>query len=659
MADKQTKKLSNMNFYGVSYDKYDNTDVSTDIITNIRKRFLVTKKPASNKLYRSSAGVSYVYSYNFSFERPLQWRVTKNKRVIEEIIPLNSGKYCVNFYDENGRDIKKVFFDAKHRWFKTNYYSDVDSGNLACSIVPKESDYGTVILKYVTGEVYPQHLYPGTVPSCDEVRERLLSRIPTPIIVASTDLGIVYYVPEEDRDNYEYILAEEERAYAEEHSPQIYISQEDIKTGFNLDVNDFDTSRNINRTLDISLAQSFDDNDVVTVTPALNTENIADEVMGSEVSAEEVADTFDDGSVEAAISIAVDKINRQTSLNIDTAEILNIEIGDLNDSSDESDDEIEDSLVYDKVDIDLDKQLRHIDSVLDGSSILTEERKLIVGDSVVDDDYISSIIDGIISSAFVKEDVTEVTDCIKQEPVDETISDETVSQMIDEELSVDNAREVETVTSYESDDATVDLLADTEEKSDVLPEPIVSESDIVDDNIADDEENEYHDLKDYVTINQADSIIESRGESYFYYGSLDESGRRSGRGRTLMSDGSIAYEGDYLDDKRKGTGSFYYKDGSLCYWGNWDDNVRSGFGVGVNSEDKSVHIGNWQDNKPKGTGVRFDEEGNLMFLSSSCEDKKKGITISDITDTSFVVRVWSEKDDAFVQQMINISDIIK
>ena len=126
-----------------------------------------------------------------------------------------------------------------------------------------------------------------------------------------------------------------------------------------------------------------------------------------------------------------------------------------------------------------------------------------------------------------------------------------------------------------------------------------------------------------------------------------------------MSDGNIAYEGGYADDKRSGSGSFYFKDGSLCYWGNWQDNVRSGFGVGVSSDDKAVHCGNWQDNKPLGVGARFDSEGKLVFLSTDCADKKSGFTISEFSDKSFTVCVWSEEDSAFVKRKITVDDILK
>ena len=644
MSDKGCKKLKNLFFFGVSFADYDSQDVTLDIITNIRRRFLISKKPATNKLYRSAGSESFVYSYNFSLQRPLQWRVTKNKRVMEEIVQLLSGKYCINLYDENGRDLKKTFFDSKHRWFKTNYYSPVSNETLVCSLVPKEFEEGTSLLMYMTGEIYPERLFSCTIPSCEEVRRSVLSKIPTPMITALTNAGIVYFMPEIDKENYEHVLSEEEKAYKSENSPKVYITEADAEAGFNLNVNDFDMSKNLNRTFDISLAEDFDSAELDTP---------ADEPVEEIIAEEPPVASEDDGSVDAAITDVVQQINALTSLDINADDILNFEIG-TNDNRDDIDFDVSDDYVtFADSEIGIDEQLKHIDSVLDGSSLLNSDRQLVIGDSVVDDDYISSIIDGIISSAFSADDVQNEIN-IEQDvniPVDTATENEAVFAVNNEDIDTEIQAEIH-VEVFEASIEASDVSAETEPSEDMT-------SDDEAHNLAEEILSQIASADAYLKDNPADSIIESRGEVYSYYGSLDSNGKRSGRGRTLMSDGNIAYEGEYLDDKRKGQGSFYFKDGSLCYWGNWDDNVRSGFGVGISSDDKAVHVGNWSYNKPKGAGVRFDAEGNLMFASSNCDDKKKGITISDLTDNSFTVRVWSEKDDAFIQREIKVSDLIK
>ncbi len=696
MADKQSKKLNNLFFYGVSFAEYDTVDISRDIITNIRMRFLVSGKSASNKLYRSAGDDNFVYSYNFTQGKPLQWRVVKNKHTIEEIEHLFSEKYCINYYDAKGHDIKKVFFDSKHRWFKTNYYNTVSNESLTCSLVPKEFDEGTSILKYMTGSVYPERLCSCPVPSCSEVRARVLDRIKTPVVTALTNIGIVYFVPEEDKEIYKKILHEEEERFALENAPAVYVSAEEAKGGFNLNVEAFDMSKNLNRTFDISMAEEFFAEDSEAPKPS-ETEKNMPESQPDVKSAPEIItiDTVDDGSVDAAITGVVHKINSLTSLDINADEILNIDVSGyaLQENKNDSQSENE-TITIDDSDPAIDAQLKHIDSVLDGTALINSDSKLVIGDSVVDEDYISSIIDGIISSAFSADDeVAVVNDDVVADTVHESEISEELPTLTDVTVTVDESFDSAEVSKSISTDeiqdkanaeADSDIAAD--EISDMISEKALeliskavsensdeeafgeippenseeaSETAEISQNTNEDIEPHIASTEAYIKENPADISIESRGEFYYYYGSVDENGKRSGRGRTLMSDGSIAYEGEYVDDKRKGQGSFYFKDGTLCYWGNWDNNVRSGFGVGVSSEDKAVHAGNWSDNKPAGLGIRFGSDGNLMFISSSCEDKKKGFTISDFSDTSFTVRAWSEKDEAFIQREISIKDIIK
>lgn len=115
------------------------------------------------------------------------------------------------------------------------------------------------------------------------------------------------------------------------------------------------------------------------------------------------------------------------------------------------------------------------------------------------------------------------------------------------------------------------------------------------------------------TVNNV--VIMNGNRKYYYYGELDDTGKRSGFGRTATENGKTAYEGEYANNKRNGVGSYYYKDGTLCYFGDWKDNKREGFGVGISSFDKSVHVGEFSNDKPVGDGVRFDDDGKIKFIN--------------------------------------------
>lgn len=152
-----------------------------------------------------------------------------------------------------------------------------------------------------------------------------------------------------------------------------------------------------------------------------------------------------------------------------------------------------------------------------------------------------------------------------------------------------------------------------------------------------------------------DTIIQSSGETYRYYGQLNDSHMRDGYGRTVTSEGITAYEGEYKNDKRDGFGAFYFKDGRINYVGNWIENSRNGFGVGFRGSDGSAHIGKWDKNQPDGIGARFDKDGNFIFLGNYTDGKKQGKGISLDDDNSFIVSVF--KDDKVISSY-KIDDLL-
>lgn len=120
-----------------------------------------------------------------------------------------------------------------------------------------------------------------------------------------------------------------------------------------------------------------------------------------------------------------------------------------------------------------------------------------------------------------------------------------------------------------------------------------------------------------------DKVIESENNELKYFGGLDSESKRSGYGRTSLSNGRTVYEGQYYNDMRHGNGSYYYKDGSLCYYGDWKNNSRDGVGVGVSSVNQSIHVGKWADNRPVGDGVRISKDGKIQFIDKVLSDNTK------------------------------------
>ncbi|MBR1481710.1 MAG: hypothetical protein IJ598_01940 [Ruminococcus sp.] len=136
--------------------------------------------------------------------------------------------------------------------------------------------------------------------------------------------------------------------------------------------------------------------------------------------------------------------------------------------------------------------------------------------------------------------------------------------------------------------------------------------------------------------------IKTPGGVYAYFGQLDESNQRVGRGRMTAPDGTPVYEGAYNMDKRDGFGICYYKDGSPNYVGDWSMGSRSGRGVGFRQSDGTLHAGQWTDNKPSGIGARFDNEGNFLDVCAYENGVRQGKSLSFDEQGRVLIRVWED-----------------
>ena len=152
-----------------------------------------------------------------------------------------------------------------------------------------------------------------------------------------------------------------------------------------------------------------------------------------------------------------------------------------------------------------------------------------------------------------------------------------------------------------------------------------------------------------------DKLIMADGAVYSYFGELDESGNRSGFGRTLTDLGRTAYEGRYENDKRSGNGAYFYKDGTLCYSGDWLENARHGVGVGISARDGSIHTGRWVNNKPEGNGVRMSRDGELKFV---CKELSDGQTVlmNYMADDTVVISKYDKNGAKIAEKTVSLTD---
>ncbi|MBE6734331.1 MAG: hypothetical protein E7563_03180 [Ruminococcaceae bacterium] len=661
MTDKIKIPYNDIFFYGISLNSRDVTDVRTDIFANILMRYLRTLKPVSSKLYRTSDGSKFEYAYSFIPGKPLSWRVIKNRRIVEEIEQLSDGKYCLNYYDDQGRDVKCVLFSNQHKWIKTNYYNVLNGNVLFCSLVPKEVNGETVILQYITGETYPVTLYCCPAASCQEVLIKVLGRVPTPEAMALTNYGPLYFAQSETLNIYKQVLQEEEEVYAELHKPEVFTTKEDVAGGFCFDVSSFDSTKSTGAMFNLSEAEELSDDGFDTVSSIpIALEKVEDDTASSDViepiSLE--AHTTDSSkaheySLEADIADAIRIISDATDVHIDESVVFSFDtqpqessidpvVSESKSNSDEAGEIDTDEIVpledasesVTSAPGETPESIKNIDSLL--LSVTPSE----VGLTPAKDDVFiakeTPIVneDDIVSFEEPSVSETELTESVDLLSMNDDAIDDYVQTLIDSLLL-----DAKTVTEYKDSADNAFTAGGNEAAVEVTSQQSNSTEDL---------------LK-----TPADLVVESNGAQYFYYGDTDSSGQRSGRGKTLMADGKTAYDGEYKDDMRHGEGSFYYKDGSLCYWGEWNRNMRSGFGVGISSETGTIHTGSWNNNKPVGVGVRFDKDGRFMYIDSACHHTNGGIRITAFTDKSFTVEYWDETTLKTVKKEIFIDELFK
>lgn len=610
-------------FYGVSLRSRDVSDVRSDIFANILMKYLMSLKPVSNKLYRMSDGNRYEYNYSFIPSKPISWRVIKNRRVIEDVEQLSDGKFCLNYYDNHGNDVKRIIFNHQNRWVKTNYYNSIYGDNLLCSLVPKELNGETVILQYDTGVTYPVTLHCCSVASCAQVLDKVLARVPEPEVTALTNYGLLYFACEETRNIYEQILKEEEEKYAFAHRPAVYNTEEDVANGFCFKAESFDSTKNSDSLFDLNMAEELTEEGFSSIPRenediSRNEEASVDSLVFAEpsdstqTSDESEQDDVDIRSIDEQIAAAIKLISETTNITIDENLVFS-------DNAEE-----------------------------------TQEDVLIVEDeSDTDQDLINIEISASEEEDIIKpEDILISSELELAQPADASVSpyDDVDLLRLDDEAIYDYVSTLIDSMLLDAHISASDYHIAKDDESFVPTDKDSSDNDEISSRAS---------SEAYIQENEPDTVIESNGASYFYYGDTDENGKRSGRGRTLMADGKTAFDGEYLDDTRNGRGAFYYKDGSLCYWGDWNNNLRNGFGLGISSESGVIHIGNWNQNKPEGIGVRFDNNGKFMYIDSACDRANGGIRITDFTDKTFTVELWDENTFKFVKKVISVEDLLK
>ncbi len=573
----------NLIIYGMSFNSFIPYSVKDDILSKIRKNFFEHNKRQSDKIVQNFNDFTIKYTYNLEKNKPMKWVVQKNKKTIEESVIVSINSYEIRTYNDEGKQVSSIEFSNDHTIKTVTFALDDETVVVSCGTNGDEP------VLYYRGQSLNADLHLLEINEDDEVLEILAERNPYITVTALTNRGVVYFGTDEEIRSVKREVERAKTIIADRNAPKVYNTPEDRETGFNFKDNDFNLKKNMNQTFDISKSEYFDFNeednpsvfDDVEDSSSLDLENIA---LDNE-------DTVEVESISAKIDDALENT-------VEPEETTTIE------------ENIEDNIEINETVVDEEKEEVETSENTDEQSNIEE---------ITDD-----------TNDEKTEDITGETD----------VAEETENTAVEENQVEENPTEQQEIVEDNSIDD------DTKVAPNFTNEEILRE--VLNAMMNNSKENEPP--KVVTSVNEtpqaerfdknADLIINSGNEKYCYYGDINDDCMRDGYGRTEMSNGKTAYEGNYKNNKRNGFGSFYYKNGGLCYTGEWKDNKRNGFGVGVRSSDGSFHAGTWSNNKPEGVGARFDKYGKLSYIANFKNGKESGLCVEYREDGGITIFKW-------------------
>lgn len=573
----------NFIIYGMSFNSFIPYSVKDDILSKIRKNFFEHNKRQSDKIVQNFNDFTIKYTYNLEKNKPMKWVVQKDKKTIEESVIVSINSYEIRTYNDEGKQVSSIEFSNDHTIKTVTFALDDETVVVSCGTNGDEP------VLYYRGQSLNADLHLLEINEDDEVLEILAERNPYITVTALTNRGVVYFGTDEEIRSVKREVERAKTIIADRNAPKVYNTSEDRETGFNFKDNDFNLKKNMNQTFDISKSEYFDFNE------------------------EDNPSVFDD--VEDSSSLDLENI---TLDNEDTVEVESIsaKIDDALENTVESE---ETTTIEENIE----------DNIEINETVVDEEKEEVETSKNIDEP--SNIEENSADTNDEKtEDITGKTD----------VAEETENTTVEENQVEENPTEQqETVEENSIDD-------DTKVAPNFTNEEILRE--VLNAMMNNSKENEPP--KVVTSVNEtpqaerfdknADLIINSGNEKYCYYGDINDDCMRDGYGRTEMSNGKTAYEGNYKNNKRNGFGSFYYKNGGLCYTGEWKDNKRNGFGVGVRSSDGSFHAGTWSNNKPEGVGARFDKYGKLSYIANFKNGKESGLCVEYREDGGITIFKW-------------------
>lgn len=245
-------------FYNFCAAAPDDTDLSSDILSAVRRSYFNKYEKIRDRITVDSAGESLSYEYDIEKDKPLRWVVRDGSgRIVQEVKLAENGRYYLCCYRREAL-FKRLLFSKLHTLLRVEYTDE--TGAVCCAVEPRKVN-GAVRLLYITKELseplilteMPEVSGTGFDVRITEMVQRDFLDI---TVVASTNEGIVRYLSDDQLALYQAFVEKCLQELSQE-TEESFIG-EDAPLYHRINAKDFNIKRNLSSSLDITKAQDFD-----------------------------------------------------------------------------------------------------------------------------------------------------------------------------------------------------------------------------------------------------------------------------------------------------------------------------------------------------------------------------------------------------------------
>lgn len=241
-------------FYNFCLKGQDNTDLSGDLLSGIRRSYFNSFERIKDKLTGNSEAEPYFYDFSIEKEKPMKWLVKDAEgKTVQEVLLSDNGKYYIYFYEGQAL-FKRLLFSKHHTLLKAEYF-DTATGVVRHTLEPRKAQTGLCILYTVKTSPVPIPLFEAPEVYNARIAKRIDEEFDDYTVTASTDEGIVRFLSDEQLARFNAFKEKCEQELAEEKE-ETFVG-EDTPLLNKINAKDFNVKRNLSASLDITRAMEF------------------------------------------------------------------------------------------------------------------------------------------------------------------------------------------------------------------------------------------------------------------------------------------------------------------------------------------------------------------------------------------------------------------